>query len=235
VKAWALVPVKGFDRGKSRLGGLLDDRDREALARSMFDRVVGEVLGALAAAGEIGGTLVVTDADEVTERARMHGARAMRVPPVGPGRKLGAIVDEGLGALGALGAEAALVIMGDLPSLEADDVRALAAALADHDLVLAPDAAGTGTNALGTRLPAPMPTRFCGGASLAAHLDDARTLGLRLAICARPGLGFDVDQPADYSRIGEPPASPASEAGEGDDARAASLRNRNLPSRVSCT
>jgi 2-phospho-L-lactate guanylyltransferase len=198
---WALVPVKRFDQGKSRLGEALSADARADLARSMFDRVVGSVLGGLAEAGDLGGTLVVTDGDDVADRAAIHGAQAMIAAGVGPGRKLGAIIDEGLRELTARGAEAAIVIMGDLPSLEADDVRALAALLGTHDVVIAPDAAGTGTNALAVHLPAPMPTRFCGGESLADHVRDAADRGLRVAMCERPGLGFDVDQPDDYARL----------------------------------
>jgi len=227
--AWALVPVKRFDRGKSRLGEALSALEREGLARAMFDRVVGEVLRGLVEEGDLAGVLVITDGEEVAARARDHGAYAMISEGVRPGRQLGAIVDEGLAELGkcsvrtasptddcarrtkkargapyeegAPHAKAGLVIMGDLPSLEAEDVRSLAAMLESHDVVLAPDAAGTGTNALAVRLPAPMPTRFCGGESLADHVEDARRLGLRVAICERPGFGFDVDKPGDYERL----------------------------------
>jgi 2-phospho-L-lactate guanylyltransferase len=195
------VPAKRFDRSKSRLGDALSVDGRAELAQRMFDRVVGRVLGELVAAGELGGTLVVTDGADVVERAAQRGAQAMLSPGVGPGRKLGAIVDEGLAALASRGVRAALVIMGDLPSLEPDDVRALAALLSVSDVVIAPDAAGTGTNALALHLPAPMPTRFCGGASLADHLRDAHEKRLRVARCERPGLGFDVDQPDDYTRL----------------------------------
>jgi 2-phospho-L-lactate guanylyltransferase len=201
MKAWALVPVKRFDQGKSRLGELLDGEARAGVARAMFDRVVGRVLVGLARRGEIEGVLVVTDGPEVADRARAAGADAMISPGVGPGRKLGAIVDEGLATLAARGADAGLVIMGDLPELGPDDVRDLARLLDDHDLVFAPDAAGTGTNALALRLPPPMPTRFCGGESLADHLADARALRLRVAMCERAGFRFDVDQPGDYERI----------------------------------
>lgn len=202
-KPWALVPVKRFDHGKSRLGDALSPDARADLARSMFDRVVGQVLRDLVIAGDLGGALVVTDGPDVAERAAAHGAQAMLAPGVGPGRKLGAIVDEGLAELASRGVRAAIVIMGDLPSLDPADVRALAALLDSHDVVLAPDAAGTGTNALAVHLPAPMPTRFCGGESLADHLADAREKGLRTALCERPGLGFDVDQPDDYARLRE--------------------------------
>ena len=201
MRTWALVPVKRFDQGKSRLGEVLDGEARAGVARAMFDRVVGRVLGGLAARGELEGVLVVTDGPEVALRAKGAGAEALLSPGVGPGRKLGAIVDEGLVALGARGGEAALVIMGDLPELSQDDVRVLAGMLEGHDLVLAPDAAGTGTNALALWLPPPMPTRFCGGESLGDHVADARALDLRVAICERGGFRFDVDQPGDYERL----------------------------------
>jgi 2-phospho-L-lactate guanylyltransferase len=203
MKPWALVPVKRFDQGKSRLGDLLDDAARARLAGAMFDRVVGEVLGGLVVAGDLAGALVVTDGEEVAARARARGAEALISPGVGPGRPLSVIVDEALTVLAARGAGAgtAVVIMGDLPALAADDVRALLALLADHDVVLAPDAAETGTNALALRLPPPMPTRFCGGESLAPHLAEAAARHLRVAMCRRAGLGIDVDQPEDYARL----------------------------------
>lgn len=202
---WALVPVKGFDHGKSRLGGVLDGEARAGVARALFDRVVGRVVCEMARAGELAGVLVVTDGEEVAARTRALGAEAMVSPGVGPHRPLGTIVDEGLAALASRGAPAALVIMGDLPSLTPEDVRALAALLDDHDVALAPDAAGTGTNALAMRLPAPMPTRFCGGESLAAHVAEARARTLRAAMCLREGLARDVDDAEDYARLRVPP------------------------------
>lgn len=198
MRPWALVPAKRFDQGKSRLGEVLDAAARADLARTLFDRVM-TALVPLVRSSEIEGVLVVTDGAEVAERAALHGAEAMVSAGAGPGRALGAIVDEGLARLAEGGADAAIVIMGDLPALVASDVQALAALLSDHDVALAPDLAKTGTNALAMRLPAPMPTRFCGGESLAAHLAEARERGLRASLCERPGFLFDVDRPEDYA------------------------------------
>lgn len=203
MKPWALVPVKRFDQGKSRLGETLDPHARGELARAMFDRVVVRVLAGMTAEGELGGALVVTDGEEVRARAQAHGISVLVTPGTGAGRKLGAIVDEGLAWLSERGVTQALVIMGDLPELTNDDVRALAGMLDASDVVLAPDASGRGTNALAMRLPPCMPTRFCGGDSLADHVHDARARGLRVAMCERPGFGFDVDQPEDYARLRE--------------------------------
>jgi 2-phospho-L-lactate guanylyltransferase len=200
MKPWALVPVKRFDQGKSRLGDVLDPAARAEVARAMFDRVM-EVLGALVRGAELSGVLVVTDGAEVAERASTHGAERMLSAGTGPGRSLGAIVDEGLVELVARGADAAIVIMGDLPLLGGPDVQALLALLDDSDVALAPDEPRSGTNALAMRLPAPMPTRFCGGESLAAHLAEARERGLRAALCERPGFLFDVDRPEDVTLL----------------------------------
>ena len=37
---WALIPIKGFDRGKSRLSQVLPPSEREALTRELFEHVV---------------------------------------------------------------------------------------------------------------------------------------------------------------------------------------------------
>ena len=37
---WALIPVKGFDRGKSRLSDVLPPQERAALTRNLFEHVV---------------------------------------------------------------------------------------------------------------------------------------------------------------------------------------------------
>lgn len=201
---WAVVPVKRFALGKSRLGAVLDEAGRAALARRMFDRVVGEAIGALLATFELAGCLVLTDDPEVSARARHHGAELLALPPVAPGRPLSALVDEALAHLHRQrAAAAALVVMGDLPHLGAPDLRALCAALDDQqiDLVLAPDERHAGTNALAVRLPAPLPTRFKGGDSLGDHLDEAAARSLRVALCQRPGLAFDLDTAADFARL----------------------------------
>ena len=40
MSCWALIPFKGFDRGKSRLSSVLPPSERVALARRLFDHVV---------------------------------------------------------------------------------------------------------------------------------------------------------------------------------------------------
>ena len=184
---WALVPARCFGRAKSRLG---DWPGRPATARAFFERVVQ------ACAAVCDGVLVATDGDDVAEVAKAHGARVLK--DEGP-RPLSAVVDRGLSALLAHGAEVGLVVMGDLPLLTA---------LSDADLVLGPDRQGLGTNALAVRLPAPLATCFGNVDSLARHLAAADAGRLRAVLVAREGIAFDVDVPGDLQELGTTSSSP---------------------------
>ena len=66
-------------------------------------------------------------------------------------------------------------------------------------LRIAPDEAGTGTNALYVRPPGWLGFAF-GDASCTRHLAQARALGVSVHRVERPGLKFDLDTPADLER-----------------------------------
>ena len=126
-----VVPFRGRN-GKSRLA--LPETERRALALSMLRRVV-------AAGGEVGEVVLVTDDEE----ARSFAARWVADPGGGQGAAVAAAL---------AGAEApALVVNADLPRIEADDLRALLAAIPPHGVAIVEAADGT-TNALGLADPA---------------------------------------------------------------------------------
>jgi 2-phospho-L-lactate guanylyltransferase len=191
---WALVPAKSFARAKSRLSGLLDERGREGLARSMLEHV----LAVLAACPEIAGVVVATDGDDVAELARARGAVVVRDAARAP---LGIIVDGALLELSSRSAGAALVLMSDLPRLAAGDVRRLVEQMAGDDVVVAPDMRGEGTNALGLTPPDRLKTSFGTRDSFERHLRAAESAGLRVGVHESEGLAFDVDEPADLERL----------------------------------
>jgi 2-phospho-L-lactate guanylyltransferase len=192
---WALVPAKSFARAKSRLADALGDAQRADLARSMLEHV----LSVLASCKEIAGVLVVTDGDDVAELARARGAVAVRDAERPP---LGAIVDAALAELRARGADAALVLMSDLPDLAGGDVRAIVEQMAELDVIVAPDLRDEGTNALGLRPPDRLRTSFGNRDSFARHVRAAEAAGLRVGLHRSEGLGFDVFEPADLERLG---------------------------------
>jgi 2-phospho-L-lactate guanylyltransferase len=191
---WALVPVKSFARAKSRLAGVLGPAERETLARSMFEHV----LGVLASSEEIGGVTVVTDGDDVAELGRSLGALVVRDAASPP---LGAIVDAALADLGDRGAGGALVLMSDLPLLAAGDVQGLVAAMRGLDVVVAPDLRDEGTNALGLTPPGRLRTSFGTRDSARRHALGAEAAGLRAGIHRSRGIAFDIDEPEDLGQL----------------------------------
>jgi len=62
---WALIPVKGFDRGKSRLSDVLPPRERAAFTRELFEHVVR----VLRESPSIDGIAIVSDSQEAREHA----------------------------------------------------------------------------------------------------------------------------------------------------------------------
>ena len=195
MKIWALVPSKGFTKGKSRLDTVLGAEGRGALARSLLARV----LGALADSGTVEGILVTTDDAEVAALARARGAEVCPDPE--ERRGLAAIVDAGLAELARRGAEAAVVCMGDLPRLDGDDVRALCEALADAELVIGPDRLEMGTNALGVRPPDLTPTCFGNEDSFHRHRALAEARGFATRVVRREGIALDLDTPDDLNAL----------------------------------
>ena len=67
---WAVIPVKPFALGKSRLAGVLDAPSRTALNRKLFDHVFGTAVAGLGA----NRVAVVTSG----RRAVRHGRCARR-------------------------------------------------------------------------------------------------------------------------------------------------------------
>jgi 2-phospho-L-lactate guanylyltransferase len=186
--SWALIPMKRFSEAKSRLRSVLPDPARAALARDMFERV-------LAAAVSCDERAVVTNCASVAEVSQRAGAHVLWDPPQALG--LGGLIDHALRELSALGARRAVVLMGDLPRLEARDVAQLLEQLASCDLAIAPDQRGTCTNALATKLPCPFETAFGDPASFALHAQRARAFGLRVHELESVRIAYDVDVPSD--------------------------------------
>jgi 2-phospho-L-lactate guanylyltransferase len=192
-RAWAVIPAKSFVRGKSRLRSVLDDTERGLFAARLLDHVL-----VVAGACDLDGVLVATDGDDVADLARSRGAQVLRDAG---GGSLAAVVDRALAEAERLGAGEAVVLMGDLPRIEARDVTSLLALLADHDVALVRDHLGGHTNALALAPPSALRTSFGRDDSFAAHHESARAAGLRVAVVDNERIAFDVDAPDDHSRL----------------------------------
>jgi 2-phospho-L-lactate guanylyltransferase len=178
-----VVPFRGVE-GKSRLGRL-SRTARTALAHAMLADVV-------AASTAIGPTVVVGP------EGTPAGAATLVLDP---GGGLGAAVRAGLdAAVAAGGGPPYLVVNADLPCVKARDLFALAGAVPDDGLALAPAADGT-TNALALPDAAHYAPLY-GAASAARFRDHAEAQGIPAISCAIPNLSDDVDTLDDLSRIG---------------------------------
>ncbi len=185
-----IVPHRGLAAAKTRLAPVLDDGEREALAKRLLERVLRV---AHEACGDV---VVITPSEALATLVAAAGARLV----VQRGMGLNAGLEQAREEAIAEGVGTLLVLHGDLPNLGADDVAALLAALPDRRAVaIAPDRTGTGTNGLALRPPDAMGFRF-GVGSLAAHLAEAASAGVAVAEVHRPGLAFDLDTPADLAR-----------------------------------
>jgi len=159
-----VVPHAG-PRGKTRLGP-----GREELSAAMLDDV-------LAAATSLGATWVVSPEP-------VEGAAWIRDPGGGQGAAVEA-------ALREIGPGPVLIVNSDLASVTADDLLALADAIPDDGIAIAPARDGT-TNALGLSDASLFASLYGPGsaARFRAHAE-------RAVDVVRPGLRDDVDTPAD--------------------------------------
>lgn len=185
-----IVPHRGLAAAKTRLAPVLDDAEREALARRLLERVLSV---AHAACGDV---VVISPSDALAPLAASAGARLVHQIGMGLNRGLEQARREAL----ADGIDTLVVLHGDLPNLSTDDIAALLAAVPElGGVAIAPDRAEGGTNGLALRPPDAIAFRF-GVGSLAAHHAAAEAASVPIVDVHRPGLAFDLDTPADLAR-----------------------------------
>lgn len=192
--AVAILPVKRFDRAKQRLSEALGPETRAALAEAMLR----DVLVALARVTGLERTIVVTGEPRAAALAGFFGAEV-----VADDRDAGQSAAAGLGLARArsLGAGRALLVPGDCPALDPEEVTALLARhMAAPAVAIVPDRHGTGTNALLLAPPDAIEPAF-GPGSRARHESLARAAGVEPAVDPLESLAYDVDTGADLEAL----------------------------------
>lgn len=186
---WAIIPLRGLESAKTRLGPALDAEERLELVIDMATRT----LVATRDAAAISGTVLVTADPAAADLARTFGAVTLvqRLPG------LNAALREGRAEAVRRGATATIVVPIDLPAIDAAGLDALLLEIAgvggDAATVVAivPDRHGLGTNILYTAPPEVIDPQF-GEGSLAAHRFVGTAAGARLIELGGP-LVLDVD------------------------------------------
>jgi 2-phospho-L-lactate guanylyltransferase len=189
----AVLPVKTFGRAKQRLGEAVGPAQRAELAAGM----VADVLDALGAIGGLDEVIVVTAEPRAASAAR--DARAHVVDdPVEAGQSDAAV--RGVDAAVMRGAERVLLVPGDCPALDPDEVGALLAGFDGADVVIVPDRHGSGTNALRLSPPDVIAPAF-GPGSFARHAARGAAAGAVVRVAQAPSLELDVDTPGDLAAL----------------------------------
>ncbi len=210
----ALVPVRPGPDAKRRLSAVLAPESRRELALAMFE----DVLDALASASTVA-SIVVTGTDAAARAlAEKRGALWVAEPPGGAG--LNVALAAALAAEGAPRGSASspplssnapdefatptLIVMGDVPLIEAADVDALIHALRPlaPAAVAVPSLDGTGTNALALSDAGLLAPAF-GPESLARHRQAAAARDLHWLELPQTRVALDIDTPADLLRLCE--------------------------------
>jgi 2-phospho-L-lactate guanylyltransferase len=195
-QTWAIVPIRGLETAKTRLGGDLDPEERRDLVVDMLRRT----LVATRDAGKICGTIVVTMDPAAAGIARDH--RAVGLVERAPG--LNEAIEAARSLALARDATAVLVLPADLPAVTAEAVDAIveAAERADNGVstgrgvvALVTDRHGTGTNALLVSPPSLIDPQF-GPGSRGLHRAAATAAGATVVELDGP-LALDVDTAED--------------------------------------
>ena len=192
---WAIIPVKSFDRGKSRLAMSLDARERRSLSAMLFERA----LDACARCSQIDRVLIASDGLEALMLGERRGALGLLDPE--PRAPFARVMDLALAHVHAQGATRALIAMADLPHVRPRDLSELLATLEPGSLVVAPDQNRRGIGALACRLPAALRMQLGNRDSLARTLEEARAKQLRVNLVHNPRLAHDIDTAADLALV----------------------------------
>ncbi|MFN2611678.1 MAG: 2-phospho-L-lactate guanylyltransferase [Actinomycetota bacterium] len=175
-----LIPVKHLDQAKGRLGDLVDDSDRRALALAMLEDVISQTV--------LWPTVTVTGDPTVASLCRSRGCEVIDDPGAGLNRAIdtatATLKDE---------TESLLVIPADVPLVASSDITSLFSIDAE---VLVVGSADRGTNAFLRRPPQAIDAAF-GDGSAKAHCDSAEARGLTWQMVTMPSLTLDVDDAED--------------------------------------
>jgi 2-phospho-L-lactate guanylyltransferase len=185
VKPWALIPAKPFQDAKTRLMPVLDQDCRAALAEAMLARTI-----AVARAADPDMAIVIVSYPGMADTVAADlGADLLFLSMRSGLNEQLADAASSLSRAGPL-----LILHADLPFLETADVVAMLET--EQQVVVAPDRAGSGTNALmlrgGRRI-----FRF-GDDSFVQHCTAALSRASTVGSMRRFGLGFDLDGPKDW-------------------------------------
>jgi 2-phospho-L-lactate guanylyltransferase len=212
---WAIVPIKPFNRAKSRLAKVLRPEQRESLAERMFRHT----LEVLTSVKQIAGVMVISRDHGALAIARDFGVHTVQESGA---PELNAALLRASQVIGSQGVDGVFVLPADIPFVAAEDIQEiLHLGRYNTTVVLAPDARDEGTNALLVVPPGFIPFAF-GVRSFRRHMMLAEGAGATVKVYRSDRIALDIDTPDDlatYYRLieqGAPLENPADELSVAD-------------------
>ena len=194
----AAVAYKGRVGGKRRLSGLLSPDERAELGLAMLEDVLDVLLDVPALETIL---LVTTETRLPDHLVRGRVQRVLDADDTlgnGDGLNLAFVRAQQLAV--EAGAGALLLVPADIPAIAPADIDVILARGAPNSVVLAPDKAGLGTNALLLTPPTALRPSF-GEGSCVLHWRAALDAGLLATVMPRPLLALDIDTPQDVALL----------------------------------
>lgn len=196
-KTCAILPLRSLRDSKRRLRDVLTVDERMRLVQHLFMRTHQALL-----ASKVLDTICVVSPDhDVLAWVAQFGVLAL----LQPGQGLNAGLEYARAVLLQRNQYATLlVVLPDLPLINAGDIVAMAKLSDEQSVVLAPDRHERGTNGLLVRPAHVLP--FCfGDDSLRSHTEMARICGLACMLYHAPGTALDLDTSDDLRYIQQLP------------------------------
>ncbi len=189
---WAIIPIKPFNRSKSRLAKVLSPEQRASLAERMFRHS----LEVLTSVEQIAGILVISRDTGALAIARDYGVHTVQESGT---PELNAALLRASQVIGSQGVDGVFVLPADIPFVNAEDVQEiLHLGRYNMTVVLAPDRNEEGTNALLVNPPGLIQFSF-GIGSFRRHMIEADEAGATVKIYRSEQISLDIDVPEDLA------------------------------------
>lgn len=195
LKVFAIVPVKNFERGKSRLQSLLTVEDRIKLSELFLDLT----LNTLTKTPVISEVIIVSSDIRAEEIVKKYDAIFLEEKK-----------DQGVNAAVALAdtyiseciVDASIVVPQDLPLLLSEDIEYICAEAQNHErcLVICPSIRFDGSNALLRRPPLLLKTSYEHD-SYNIHIKKAKALNATVKVIPIKRIMIDIDTIEDIRKI----------------------------------
>ena len=191
---WAILPVKKYHVGKSRLRHLFSDAELAELNRELFESTFTK----LQETAEIDRILMVSREDHALNWCETHGGVALMEDEHS---SLNLAISKAQAHACQAGVERIMVLPSDLPLMTSKDLNSLIClAEGTRKLVIVPDHYQSGTNALVMSDPDLIQPRF-GSGSFRKHTRQAIDKNAELVVYLNDNIQWDLDTSLELSRI----------------------------------